>query len=79
MTKGAGEILVGDRVTYFTSSPSSGGLCRHGKVVAPPIADPYTAILWVPTRPDGAADDTEPTWVRHDRVVDIIPARERRG
>ncbi len=30
--------------------------------------------LWFPTRPDDADDETEPVWVRHDKVVDVVPA-----
>ncbi|WP_255375300.1 hypothetical protein [Saccharomonospora sp. CUA-673] len=54
-----------------TASSTAPRRCVQGRVVAPPVADPYAAVVWVPTRPDGAADDVEPTWVRHDRLVEI--------
>ncbi|GAA1192378.1 hypothetical protein [Prauserella alba] len=74
------DIGLGDRVTYL---PGGAAATRHrvhehldesvvhGHVVAPPVSDPYAAVVWLPTRPDGAADDAEPTWVRRDRVVDF--------
>ncbi|NIJ12433.1 hypothetical protein FHU38_002777 [Saccharomonospora amisosensis] len=72
MTNRAHDVHVGDRITYLASTPATWrGLCRHGTVVANPISDPYTAVVWIPTQPDESAEDTEPTWVRHDRVVDV--------
>ncbi|MCP2251406.1 hypothetical protein LY13_000134 [Prauserella aidingensis] len=77
MIERADDIGIGDRVTYLpgtatapqtTTAPRQ---CVQGHVVAPPVPDPYTAVVWLPTRPDGAADDIEPTWVRHDRVVEF--------
>ncbi|KID31561.1 hypothetical protein [Prauserella rugosa] len=75
----AGRVGVGDRVTYVPGCAGPGsrsgapaaGRCVLGRVVAPPVTDPYAAVVWVPTRPDGAAEDTEPTWVRHDRLVEV--------
>ncbi|MBB3665642.1 MULTISPECIES: hypothetical protein [Prauserella salsuginis group] len=81
MIERANDIGVGDRVTYLPGGAPATRHCLqqnvghekvvHGHVVAPPVPDPYTAVVWLPTRPDGAADDVEPTWVRHDRVVDF--------
>lgn len=66
------EIHTGDRITYLSGTTAVwDGLCQQGRVVTAPIADPYTAALWFPTRPDDAGEDTEPTWIRHDRVVDV--------
>src|SRR5690606_13486000 len=75
MSKSANQIVVGDRITYLAGTPvGMEKLFRNGKVVAFPISDPYTSVLWFPTRPDDADDETEPVWVRHDKVVDVVPA-----
>lgn len=79
MTERTDAIGVGDHVTYLPGSPAGTRQCLQGHVVAPPVPDPYTAVVWLPTRPDGAADDTEPTWVRHDRVVDFTHATRALG
>ncbi|CAM3145103.1 hypothetical protein SAXI111661_20110 [Saccharomonospora xinjiangensis] len=77
MSKTADQIVVGDRITYLAGTPvGMEKLFRNGEVVAYPISDPYTSVLWFPTRPDEAGDDTEPVWVRHDKVVDVASAVE---
>lgn len=84
MIERASDIAVGDRVTYRPCSATATRPYLVGHVVAPPVPDPYAAVVWLPTRPDGAADDVEPTWVRHDRVVDLthpsqaVPSRPGR-
>jgi hypothetical protein len=77
MIKRVDDILVGDRIMYMTGTPLAwDGMYRHGQVVANPISDPYTALLWLPTRPDDAPRDADPTWVRHDRVVEVVTERQ---
>ncbi|EHY87976.1 hypothetical protein ACWGRK_13850 [Saccharomonospora azurea] len=77
MNKTADQIVVGDRITYLAGTPiGMEKLFLSGEVVAFPIADPYTSVLWFPTRPDDAGADAEPVWVRHDKVVDVASAVE---
>ncbi|PXY22614.1 hypothetical protein [Prauserella muralis] len=66
------ELAVGDRVTYTAGRRSDWTrACRRGCVAATPVFDRYTTTWWVPVQPDGAAEDTEPKWVRRDRIVDV--------
>ncbi|WP_197319124.1 hypothetical protein [Saccharomonospora sp. NB11] len=77
MNKTADQIVVGDRITYLAGTPiGMEKLFLSGEVVAYPIVDPYTSVLWFPTRPDDAEADAEPVWVRHDKVVDVASAVE---
>lgn len=66
------DLAVGDRVT-FTAGRHSGfdEAQRHGHVAAAPVFDRYTTTWWVPVHPDGAAEDSEPKWVRRDHIAGI--------
>lgn len=75
MTPRPDRIHAGDHITYRGGTTLAwNGSCQRGRVLASPIADPYTAALWFPTHPDDAREDANPDWIRQDRVIDVGPS-----